>query len=202
MTAGPPHDQPGQDPSQRPPQPSPQQPSPQQPSPQQPPTQHQPTQQPSYQPPGYQQQQSQFQPPPGGYQPQAPRAQHSQQWPPAQQYGTPSYPPAPQYAPPQHEMAGAGDKGFFGSLFDYSFTSFVTPKLVKVVYILATVVIGLAYLGFVISAFAANGGVGVFALVFGGIGAIFYLGFIRLTLELAHAVVRMSQDINQRLPAK
>ena len=169
MTAGPPHDQPGQEPSQRP---------------QGQPGQYQP-------PPGYQP----MQPPP-------PQGPAQQQWPPGQQYGSPAYPPAPQYPWPQHGTGGSTDKGFFGSLFDYGFRSFVTPKLVKIVYILATVSIGLTYLAFVVSGFRANGGIGVLVLIFGAIAAIFYLAFIRLTLELIYAVVRMSQDINQRLPSR
>jgi hypothetical protein len=136
----------------------------------------------------------QYQPPPG-YQPmpQPPQYQWTGQQPP------PGYPAAPPYGQPSG-TTGTSDKGFFGSLFDYSFHSFVTPRLVKIVFILATVVIGLTYVGFVIDAFRAQSAVGVFVLIFGAIGAIFYLAFIRMTLEFLYAVVRMSQDINQRLP--
>ena len=31
-------------------------------------------------------------------------------------------------------------KSFFGSLFDYSFSSFITPRIIKVLYVLATIV--------------------------------------------------------------
>ena len=36
-----------------------------------------------------------------------------------------------------------GYKGFFGSLFDYSFSSFVTPRIIKILYVLATILISL-----------------------------------------------------------
>jgi hypothetical protein len=32
------------------------------------------------------------------------------------------------------------------------------------------------------------------------VAAIVYLAFIRMTLEIYYAVLRMSQDVNQRLP--
>ena len=30
-------------------------------------------------------------------------------------------------------------KGFFSSLFDYSFSSFITPRIIRVLYMLATI---------------------------------------------------------------
>ncbi len=166
-----------------------------------------PEQQPSYgtpPPPHGGPQQSYGTPPQQSYgTPQQSYGTPQQQWPaPAAQHGAQQPGGYPQAPPPQQGMSGAGDKGFFGSLFDFGFTSFVTPKLVKVVYILATVVIALTYLGAIVSGFSVSAGLGVVVLIFGGIGAIFYLGFIRLILELAYAVVRMSQDINQRLPSR
>jgi hypothetical protein len=43
--------------------------------------------------------------------------------------------------------------GFFGALFDFSFNTFVTPKIVKVVYILATFALGIAYVVLVLAGF-------------------------------------------------
>ena len=34
-------------------------------------------------------------------------------------------------------------KGFFSSLFDYSFSSFITPKIIKVLYVLLTIAVSL-----------------------------------------------------------
>ena len=41
-------------------------------------------------------------------------------------------------------------------LFDFNFDSFVTPKVVKIVYILITIGLGILYLAIVISAFATR----------------------------------------------
>src|SRR5579859_3065934 len=67
---------------------------------------------------------------------------------PYQGYGAPQGQGAA--APPQWQVAAGtkqaggrarpqGEKGFIGSLFDYSFTSLITPKVVKGLYIMATV---------------------------------------------------------------
>jgi len=43
------------------------------------------------------------------------------------------------------------DKGFFGTLFDFSFSSFITPSFIKVFYGIGLVVIALSAVGFVIA---------------------------------------------------
>src|SRR5689334_18455805 len=95
---------------------------------------------------------------------------------------------------------GAG--GFFSALFDFSFNEFITPKVVKVVYVLATVALGLLWLVLVISAFVKSAGAGIAVLIIGGIVAILYLALIRMTLEFYLAIVRMSEDIHHRLPPR
>jgi hypothetical protein len=49
-------------------------------------------------------------------------------------------------------------KGFFGSLFDLSFTSFVTTKLIKVLYVLSLVILVIAYVVIAIAFFTSGGG--------------------------------------------
>jgi hypothetical protein len=110
-------------------------------------------------------------------------------------YGMPAYPSAGGQPPPD-----VGGGGFFAALFDFSFSSFVTPKIVKLVYVLATIGLGLLYLLFVISGFTKNAGVGILVLLVGAVVTLVYLAFIRMTLEFYYAIVRMSEDINQRLP--
>ena len=51
--------------------------------------------------------------------------------------------------PPQNESPS-----FFGALFDFSFNSFATPVVIKVLYILGLVGIALGYVAVVISGFA------------------------------------------------
>lgn len=92
------------------------------------------------------------------------------------------------------------DSGFFRALFDFKFETFVTPKIVKFVYVLATIGIALGYLVAVGAGFIDSLGAGVLILVAGAVAAVISLAFIRMTLEFYFAIVRMSQDINRRLP--
>jgi Domain of unknown function (DUF4282) len=72
--------------------------------------------------------------------------------------------PAPaRYAPPINTQQAAG---FISSLFDLSFTTFITPKLIKVLFILSIVFVGLGALGLVGSAFMSGGAIaGIFVLL-------------------------------------
>ncbi|MDN5795617.1 MAG: DUF4282 domain-containing protein [Intrasporangium sp.] len=95
---------------------------------------------------------------------------------------------------------GPGSVGFFSALFDFSFTHFVTPKLVRFVYVLITVFLGLLWLVSTITAFATDASVGLLALVGGGFVFLIYLALSRMSLEFFLSVVRMSEDIHKRLP--
>ncbi|HZG90572.1 MAG TPA: DUF4282 domain-containing protein [Pseudonocardia sp.] len=89
-------------------------------------------------------------------------------------------------------------KSFFAALFDYSFSTFATPGLIRVLYIVGTVLVALGYIGYVIAAFQLGAVIGLITLVVGAIVALFTLAFMRVTLEFYYAVVRMSEDIHNR----
>src|SRR4051794_2199229 len=95
----------------------------------------------------------------------------------------------------------AMEKGFFASLFDISFTSFITTKIIKVLYVLALVVIGLVALVFVIGAFRVNAGLGVVTLfIFAPLASLFYVIYARVGLELIIQIFRITEllrDQNQ-----
>jgi uncharacterized protein DUF4282 len=92
----------------------------------------------------------------------------------------------------------AEGKNFFAALFDYSFNSFATPGLIRVLYIIGTVVIALGWLGYTVVFFQFNAVAGLITLIFGAVVALFMLAFLRVSLEFYYAVVRMSEDIHNR----
>lgn len=118
-------------------------------------------------------------------------------------YGTP--PPNDPYGqsatPPPGGPGGPPPpkKGFFGALFDFSFEHFVTPMIVKVVYILAIVGLGITWLVFLAASFSQGVGSGLAVLLLGPIAIVFYLCLIRMMLEFYLAVTRMSQEVHHRL---
>ena len=112
-------------------------------------------------------------------------------------------PPGPQpwLAPGTASNVGASAKGFLAALFDFHFDTFITPKIIKAVYIVVTVIIGLTAVGFLLSAvLGGEPGLIVLALIGVPLAAIVYLAMARMTLELYFAVVRLSEDVHERLP--
>ena len=92
-------------------------------------------------------------------------------------------------------------KGFFGALFDMSFTTFVTPMIIKVVYVIGLVAIALGTIFFALSGFFGDSpGLGVVTLIVSPLVGLLYLCFFRMMCEFYVAITRMSEDINRRLP--
>jgi hypothetical protein len=93
-------------------------------------------------------------------------------------------------------------KGFFASLFDFSFSSFITPRLVKVLYVLMTIVVALWTLLFVLLAFRSSKSFGFISLII--LGPIFFviaMIWVRVGVEAIIAFFRIQEDvaeINQR----
>lgn len=89
-----------------------------------------------------------------------------------------------------------GEKGFIGSLFDFSFSSFVTPKIVKVLYVLITIWTALLALTILIIGFRTGGlAGGLFTLII--IEPIFILltlGIYRVVLEAFMVVFRIYEE--------
>lgn len=63
------------------------------------------------------------------------------------------------------------DKGFFGTLFDFSFTTFITPSFIKVLYGIGLAVIGLSALGFVVTVWSDYTIWGAIFALFGALAA-------------------------------
>jgi hypothetical protein len=85
-------------------------------------------------------------------------------------------------------------KGFFASLFDMSFSSLVTTKVIKVLYVISLVVIGLVALFFVIGAFASSAAAGVVVLLIAApLFALFYIVYTRVILEFIIVVFRIAE---------
>ncbi len=89
-------------------------------------------------------------------------------------------------------------RGFVTALFDYSFTSFVTPKIIKVLYVLATIVVSLSTLVLVLAAFNNSSGAGVLTLVIAG-PLFFLLSMIyaRVLLELVIVFFRINGNVQE-----
>ena len=134
-------------------------------------------------------------PPPQAPPPQAPRPQAARpQAGPAQ--AAPPQPPPPRPSPGPAQPGQTGAKGFLGALFDFRFTSFVTPKVVKVLYPLIMILTGLTALSFIDIAFRASIGFGFVSLFI--LAPLFFLvvtAIYRILLEFFIVIFRVAEDI-------
>ena len=76
----------------------------------------------------------------------------------------------------------------------------MTPKIVRFVYVLATIWAVVMYVLVVITSFTQSLTSGLIALVVGPLIAIIWLAVVRIGLEFGISVVRMSEDVHKRLP--
>lgn len=91
-------------------------------------------------------------------------------------------------------------RGFFGALFDLSFTSYVTPMVVGVIYVLGMVVLAVGLVIALVAGFVDSLASGIAVLVLGPLVALVYLVLWRMLLEFYVAVTRMADDVHRRLP--
>ena len=83
-----------------------------------------------------------------------------------------------------------------GALFDFGFTSFVTPKVVKILYPLIMILAALSARGFVDVAFRASTGFGIVTLLI--LAPLFFLvvtAIYRILLEFFIVIFRVAEDI-------
>jgi hypothetical protein len=159
-------------------------------------------QEPSWQPLGQEQarawpQQPPTYTPPGGSPPDT-FAFGQQQ--PGQGYPQPGWAGQEQYLQPgtphtARTAQATGEKGFLGSLFDFSFNSFVTPKIIKVLYVLFTIWTVLWALIILRFGFHYGLAAGIFVLlVVEPIFILLTLGVYRVILEAFMVVFRIYEE--------
>lgn len=116
------------------------------------------------------------------------------------QYAQAPPPPPPGQAPPSQPppaAVNAATAGFINSLFDFSFTSFVTPKVIKILYALIMIGVGLGVLFFVILAFRLNVVLGAISLLI--LGPVYFLvtmAFYRVVLEFFMVTFRIYEELH------
>jgi hypothetical protein len=101
-------------------------------------------------------------------------------------------PPVRHSAPPR----AAQETGFLGALFDFGFTSFVTPKIIKVLYVLVMIGTVVGALALTIIVFKVSAAFGVVTLVFGDpLIILVVMAIYRIFLEFFVVIFRAAEDI-------
>jgi len=98
--------------------------------------------------------------------------------------------------------AGAEKSGFFATLFDFSFTRYIFPKIIRVIYMALAVFIGLSgvvlFLAFLVGSFKSSGVVmtlvlSPLVLILVALGGLLCIIYIRTILETVIAMIRTSE---------
>ncbi len=85
-------------------------------------------------------------------------------------------------------------KGFLGALFDFSFSEFITIKLIKILYILGIIFSTIVAIIFIVSGFNISTGVGIIFLILSPIIFLLYVILIRIWLEIIIVVFKIAEN--------
>lgn len=94
------------------------------------------------------------------------------------------------------------NKGFFGSLFDFSFESFVFPKVISFIYGIIVVLVAISYLGLIVFAFTQGSTAGAGAIILGPVILILYLIMVRAWMEIAIVMFRIYDNTGKIVEMK
>jgi ACR3 family arsenite efflux pump ArsB len=89
----------------------------------------------------------------------------------------------------------AEDKGFLGDLFDFGFEDFITVRIIKVIYILGMILIGIGALIALVGGLSRGGGTSIiFTVLVVPLGALLMIIFFRVYLELVVVIFRIGEN--------
>jgi ABC-type multidrug transport system permease subunit len=95
----------------------------------------------------------------------------------------------------------ATDEGGFGDIFDLTFTKFVTPTVIRVLFILVIVFSALWWLFAVIAGFSSSFGAGLTALILGGLGFLIFVLLYRVFFELVMVIFSIKNNTERTADA-
>ena len=85
-------------------------------------------------------------------------------------------------------------KGFFASMFDLSFTEFVTTRIIKLLFILAIIGAALGAIVFLVAGFRVGGVNAAVSLILAPVLFFFYVLLSRIWLELIIVIFRIAEN--------
>jgi hypothetical protein len=83
-------------------------------------------------------------------------------------------------------------RGFFGALFDFSFSEFLTPKIIKILYALGLLLAAIGALVFIGAGFHRGAGVGVLFLIISPVVFLLSTLAVRVYMEILIVLFRIA----------
>lgn len=94
--------------------------------------------------------------------------------------------------------SGMQTRGFFSSLFDISFRSFVTARIIGILYVISIALIVLTAIVYIVVAFTQSATLGALTLlIFAPLGSILSIIYVRVLLELAIVLFRIAENTGE-----
>ena len=88
-------------------------------------------------------------------------------------------------------------KRFFASLFDFGFSELITPRIIRVVFIIGIVFIALSSLTWLFTIAEWMGGAGIImGLIFSGLSFLLGVVALRMWLEVIMVIFRIADDLS------
>jgi Domain of unknown function (DUF4282) len=81
---------------------------------------------------------------------------------------------------------------FLGALFDFSFSEFVTPKMIRILYGIGLVLAVIGALAFIVGGFHRSTGIGVLFLILSPLIFLLYTIAVRIYLEILIVLFRIA----------
>lgn len=89
-------------------------------------------------------------------------------------------------------------KSFIKKLFDFSFSDFITPKIIKFLYALCMIAIAIIALIIIIGGFSQSFGFGILSLlVLAPLFVVIYLLLVRVWLEIAIVFFKIHDELKK-----
>lgn len=93
------------------------------------------------------------------------------------------------------QAASSSSQGFLKALYDFKFSTLVTTKVVRVLYIIITILYSLGAIALFIELISKGGSNVVVAIIVVPLGYLLYLTFARIVLEFIIIVFRIGEDV-------
>jgi hypothetical protein len=87
--------------------------------------------------------------------------------------------------------------GFLGTLFDFSFSEFLTPKIIKILYAIGLVLAAIGALVFIGAGFHRGAGIGILFLIISPVVFLLYAVVVRIYLELMLVLFRIAGRVDE-----
>lgn len=87
--------------------------------------------------------------------------------------------------------------GFFGTLFDFSFSEFLTPKIIKILYAIGLVLAAIGALVFIVAGFHRGAGAGIIFLIISPVVFVLYALGVRIYLEILLVLFRIAGRVDE-----